>query len=145
MKAPGCFRFRKPGHKRFDVKSCSLGRLIADAQKNGRRGCYRFVSTNTARRGRDRAHRIAREAHDQETDNCIPESNHVPRQRDCEERNQDDVQSANPSRRKRHDGQPKQAGQSQGDANRKGEAPQGQLGIGDHCIVAGALQGELRV
>ena len=68
---------------------------------------------------RDGRDRVAREAHDQKADGRVPETDHVPGQRDGEQHQQNEIDCAEAAGRERDDGEPDQAGDRQSDAQEK--------------------------
>ena len=121
---------RKAREHRLQQPRDPVGRLVADAQKDGGRGGNRLVAAHTARHRRDRRDRVARKAHDQKADGRVPESDHVPRQCHREEHDQDEVDGAEAAGRERDDGEPDQARDRQSDAREEQGAAAKQAGRG---------------
>ena len=118
----------EPREHRLEQAGGAVGRLVADAEQDrGRRG-DRLVAAHAAGDRRDRRHRIARKAHDQQADGRVPEPDHVPGQRYREQHDQNEIDNAEAAGRERDDGEPDQAGDRQPDGEKEQDRPPGGQG-----------------
>jgi hypothetical protein len=137
-------------HHRLEQPRHPLGRFVADTQQDRGGSGDRLIPAHAAGNRRHGCDGVAREAHDQKADGRVPETDHVPGQRHDEQRQQNEVEGAEPAGRERDGGDPDQAEDRQSDAQEKQRgSPCGHGGKrGDHELVAGGgfqHHGALRV
>jgi len=115
VKAIGVARGRDPREHRVEIADHAIRQFIADAKKDRDRSGDRLVAPDLSGRRIDGGKRIAREAHDDEADDCVPESDHSPGQRHGEEQKEEKIENAETAGGERRDRHPKERGHREND------------------------------